>query len=68
MDKVNIYEKLNDFNEYWSPKIVDEVNESYVKVVKLKGEFLWHSHKDEDEMFFVIKGRLTIRFRDRDIF
>lgn len=67
MDKVNIYEKLALFNEYWSPKILGEVNESYVKAAKLKGEFLWHSHQNEDELFFVLKGRLTIKFRDKDI-
>jgi mannose-6-phosphate isomerase-like protein (cupin superfamily) len=67
MDKINIYEKLNLFNEYWSPKILGEVNESYVKVAKLKGEFLWHIHENEDEMFYVLKGLLIIRFRDKDV-
>ncbi len=67
MDKINIGEKLNLFHEYWSPKILGEVNESYVKVAKFKGEFLWHTHENEDEMFFVLKGRLMIRFRDQDI-
>jgi len=67
MDKVNIYEKLNCFNEYWSPKIIGEVNESYVKVAKLKGEFLWHTHENEDEMFYVLKGVLIIRFRNKDV-
>ena len=54
MDKVNIIEKLSLFKEYWSPKIVGELNNSYVKVAKLKGEFLWHSHENEDEMFWII--------------
>jgi mannose-6-phosphate isomerase-like protein (cupin superfamily) len=67
MDKINIYDKLNLFNEFWSPKILGEVNESYVKVAKLKGEFLWHIHEDEDEMFFVLKGQLIIRFRDKNV-
>lgn len=67
MDKINIYQKLNLFNEYWNPKILGEVNEAYVKVAKLKGEFLWHVHENEDEMFYVLKGRLIIRFRDKDI-
>lgn len=67
MDKINIYEKLNLFNEYWSPKIIGEVNESYVKIAKLKGEFLWHTHENEDEMFYVLKGLLTIKLRDKDI-
>lgn len=67
MDKVNIFEKLNLFNEYWSPKIIGEVNESYVKIAKLKGEFLWHYHENEDEMFYILKGTLNIKFRDKDV-
>jgi len=67
VDKINIYDKLNLFNEYWSPKILGEVNESYVKVAKLKGEFLWHVHENEDEMFYILKGLLIIRFRDKDV-
>jgi len=67
MDKIDVREKLNLFNEYWSPKILGEVNESYVKVAKLKGEFLWHIHENEDEMFYVIKGILIIKFKDRDV-
>ena len=67
MNKVNIREKLSKFSEHWSPKIVGEINESYVKVVKLQGEFVWHKHEDEDEMFLVIKGTLTIKLRNEDI-
>jgi len=67
MDKINIYEKLEKFNEYWSPKIVGEVNESYVKMAKFKGEFLWHTHDNEDEMFFVVKGQLIVKFRDKEV-
>ncbi len=67
MDKVNVTEKLSMFHEYWSPKIVGELNESHVKVVKLKGEFLWHKHDNEEEMFYVVKGRLVIHFRDKDV-
>jgi mannose-6-phosphate isomerase-like protein (cupin superfamily) len=67
LDKVNISQKLNLFNEYWSPKILGEVNESYVKVAKLKGEFLWHTHENEEEMFFVIRGELIVKFRDKDV-
>jgi mannose-6-phosphate isomerase-like protein (cupin superfamily) len=67
MDKINIGNKLNLFNEYWSPKIIGEINESYVKVAKLKGEFLWHTHENEDEMFYVVKGILVIKFRDKDV-
>src|SRR5579871_4941904 len=67
MEKVNIAEKLSLFSDYWSPKIAGELNESHVKLVKLKGEFVWHHHDVEDELFLVIKGRLLIKFRDRDI-
>jgi len=67
LEKVNVYEKLSTFSEYWSPKIVGEMNESYVKLVKLKGEFVWHLHENEDEMFMVIKGSLVIKLRAEDI-
>lgn len=64
---VNINEKLSLFEEYWNPKIVGELNDHKVQVAKLKGEFVWHHHENEDQLFLVIKGRLTIHFRDRDI-
>ncbi|HWO02783.1 MAG TPA: cupin domain-containing protein [Blastocatellia bacterium] len=67
MEKVNLREKLGRFSDYWSPKIVGEVNDSHVKLVKLKGEFLWHHHESEDELFLVVKGTLIIRLRDRDV-
>jgi mannose-6-phosphate isomerase-like protein (cupin superfamily) len=67
MQKVNVLHKLALVNEYWSPKIVGELNDSYVKVVKLKGEFIWHHHEHEDELFLVVKGVLRMRFRDRDV-
>lgn len=67
LKKVNIAEKLGQFNEHWSPKIVGEINESVVKLVKLHGEFVWHKHDHEDEMFLIIKGRLLIKFRDQDM-
>jgi mannose-6-phosphate isomerase-like protein (cupin superfamily) len=66
-DKVNLSEKFSRFSDHWSPKIVGELNDSYVKLVKVKGEFVWHHHENEDEMFFVVKGRLRIRLRDRDV-
>lgn len=66
-NKVNLAEKFVRFTEHWSPKIVGELNDSYVKVVKVKGEFVWHHHDNEDELFWVVKGRLTMRFRDRDV-
>ena len=67
MKKVNIAEKLSLFEEYWSPKIVGELNGQHVKLVKLKDEFVWHHHDHEDELFLVIKGRLLIKFRDKDV-
>jgi mannose-6-phosphate isomerase-like protein (cupin superfamily) len=67
MEKVNIAQKFALFSDHWSPKIAGEVNDSYVKLVKLKGEFVWHHHEHEDELFLVVKGRLLLRFRDRDV-
>ena len=66
MDKVNLAQKFSLFNDYWSPKIVGEINDSHVKLVKLKGEFVWHHHDHEDELFLVVQGTLRMRFRDRD--
>lgn len=65
--KVNLSEKLARFDEVWSPKIIGQVNDFHVKLAKLSGEFIWHHHDREDEMFLVVKGRLLIRLRDRDI-
>jgi mannose-6-phosphate isomerase-like protein (cupin superfamily) len=67
MDKVNLAHKFSLFHDYWHPRIVGELNDSYLKLVKLKGEFVWHRHEAEDELFLVVKGRLLIRLRDRDI-
>ena len=67
IDKVNLANKLKLFNDYWSPKIVGELNDSHVKLVKLKGEFTWHHHENEDELFLVVKGKLLIRLRDGDL-
>jgi mannose-6-phosphate isomerase-like protein (cupin superfamily) len=67
MEKVNLIEKFQRVKEYWSPKIVGELNDSYVKVVKLKDEFIWHHHEHEDELFLVVKGTLRMRFRDREV-
>lgn len=67
MKKVNIVEKFKLFSEYWSPKIAGEINDSYVKLAKLKGEFIWHSHQDEDEMFLVVKGKLLLKFREETV-
>jgi mannose-6-phosphate isomerase-like protein (cupin superfamily) len=66
-EKVNLREKFGSFAERWSPKIAGEVNDSAVKLVKIQGEFLWHHHEKEDELFLVVRGRLTIRFRKGDV-
>jgi mannose-6-phosphate isomerase-like protein (cupin superfamily) len=67
MDKVNLAEKLSSFDGYFSPKIVGELNDYKLEVVKVKGEFVWHSHPDTDDFFLVLAGRLTIQLRERDI-
>jgi len=67
MDKVSLSEKFRLFTDYWSPKIVGELNGQHVKLAKLKGEFVWHHHEREDELFLVISGLLTIQLRDREI-
>ncbi len=64
---IDLAQKFSLFSEPWHPKIVGELNESYVKVVKLKGEFVWHKHDTEDELFWVIKGTLVMRLRDREL-
>ena len=67
MDKVNLAEKLSQFQEQWSPKIVGELNGQYVKLVKFQGPFVWHHHDHEDEMFLVVKGSFVMKFRNRDV-
>jgi mannose-6-phosphate isomerase-like protein (cupin superfamily) len=68
MKKVNLAQKLSLFKEYWSPRIVGELNDQYVKLAKLKGEFIWHKHKNEDELFLVIKAMLKVQLKnDKDI-
>ncbi|MFV8281511.1 cupin domain-containing protein [Christiangramia marina] len=67
MKKVNIQEKLNQFQDHWNPRIVGELNGQQVKLAKLKGEFIWHTHDEEDELFWVISGMLTIEFRDSSV-
>ena len=64
---VNLAEKLSLFSEHWSPKIVGSYNGNDLIVVKVKGEFVWHSHADTDDFFLVLKGRLTIKMRDGDV-
>lgn len=62
--KINLEHKFSLFEDHWSPKIIGELNENFIKLVKFQGEFVWHSHKDEDELFIVIKGKLVIKFRN----
>jgi mannose-6-phosphate isomerase-like protein (cupin superfamily) len=65
MDKVNLAEKFSRFSDYWNPRIVGELNGQQVKLAKLKGEFIWHCHQREDELFLVVKGSLQIRLPDQ---
>jgi len=67
IDKVNITEKLSLINEYWSPKIAGELNGQLVKLVKFKGEFTWHHHENEDEMFLVVKGKFRMEMKDTSV-
>lgn len=65
--KVNLREKLELIEEHWTPKIIGELNGQHVKLAKVKGEFIWHDHKDADELFYLLKGKLTIELRDQKI-
>ena len=67
MDKVNIREKLDCFRDHWNPRIVGELNGQHVKLVKFQGEFVWHQHEHEDELFLVVHGRFRMDFRDRQV-
>ena len=67
MEKINLAQKLSTFDDLWAPKIVAELNGQAVKLAKLRGEFIWHHHDVEGELFLVVKGRLLIQFRDRDV-
>jgi len=67
IERVNLREKLSLFDTHWDPKIVGELNGQHVKLVKFKGEFVWHHHEHEDELFLVVKGRFTMEFRDRHV-
>jgi mannose-6-phosphate isomerase-like protein (cupin superfamily) len=66
-DVVNLAQKFSLFSDHWKPKIAGELNDSYIKLVKVKGEFVWHHHDVEDELFLVVKGRLVMRLRDGDV-
>lgn len=65
MSKINIAEKLSLFNDHWNPRIIGALNGQHVKLAKVKGEFVWHHHEHEDELFYVLKGELRMEFRDR---
>ena len=67
MDKVNLSHKFSLFASHWDPKLVGELNGQHVKLVKFQGPFVWHRHENEDELFLVYKGRLTMEFRDRRV-
>ena len=66
-DSINLAEKLAQFADHWSPRTVTQFNGHDIMVVKVKGEFVWHHHDDTDDFFLVLKGKLTIRLRDRDV-
>ena len=66
-EKVNLTEKFSLFSDQWSPKIVAELNRQHVKLGKIQGEFVWHTHTYEDELFLVVRGSMTLRFRDGDV-
>lgn len=66
-DAINLAEKLAKFSEHWSPRVVAEMNDYQFKLVKLQGEFVWHTHDDTDEVFLVVQGEMEIGFRDRDV-
>ncbi len=67
IEVVNLAQKFSLFSDRWSPKIAGELNDAYLKLVKLQGEFVWHLHEAEDELFLVVKGHLLIKLRDRDL-
>ena len=66
-EKINLKEKLSKFNKHWSPRIIAEMNDYQFKVAKIKGEFIWHNHKDTDETFIVIEGKMSMKLRNRTI-
>lgn len=65
--KINLAEKFALFSDHWSPKIIGELNDNFIKLAKFQGDFVWHKHDDEDELFIVIKGELIIKFRDQTL-
>jgi mannose-6-phosphate isomerase-like protein (cupin superfamily) len=67
IEPIDVADKFALFSEHWHPKIVGELNDCYVKLARLKGQFVWHTHAREDELFLVVRGRLKIRLRDKDL-
>ncbi len=66
-ERINLAEAISSIGEHWSPRIAGQVNDSYVKLAKIQGAFVWHQHDKEDELFLVVKGRLLMQLRDRDL-
>jgi mannose-6-phosphate isomerase-like protein (cupin superfamily) len=65
--KINIEQSFDQINEYWSPKVIGRVNDQYVKIAKVKGEFVWHNHADEDELFLIVRGRLRMQLEGEEL-
>ena len=66
-EKINLKEKLSKFSDHWSPKVIAEMNDYQFKLVKIKGDFVWHNHGDTDEFFLVIEGEMKIEFKDETV-
>lgn len=66
-EKINLAQKLSLFDDQWSPKIISDLNDSFIKLAKIEGEFVWHKHDHEDELFVILKGKLQMKFRDGDV-
>lgn len=67
MDSINVKEKLDLIHDLWNPRVIAELNGQQVKIAKIKGEFVWHNHKDEDELFYILKGKMVMEFRERKV-
>ncbi len=67
MHSINIKDKLDLINDLWTPKVIADLNGQQVKLAKIKGEFVWHDHKDEDELFYLLKGKMIMEFRDKKV-
>ena len=67
MEKINLQEKINHYSDYWNPRNIVALNSQHVKLAKFQGPFTWHHHKEEDELFLVVKGAFTMEFRDRNV-